>query len=288
MAIHPGGCFMTYPYDDGRYMFFGQRDSSRQPIKSDEAMKRVRTIFLAGLSLLTAAAAVAGEYHDRSGFTFTYPDGWFAAGKFENLANLPPELASWIKNNHIDLNQVAVVLIHAGHGSFLDNLNVVVVHDEMPLDDASIKEIENGLPRQYRSMGVSIENLESHLRQVGSNKAMVVDYRSRLPGLPLPIWQRQYYIPLAGNTYILTCTATSQSFAASAPVFERIVESFSATALTTPAGALDNFKKDQVLIFGVIGGAVFGMIGALVAAWKSMKNRSAELVASGDGRYRGR
>jgi len=238
--------------------------------------------------LIITATAIAGEYTDRSGFSFTYPNGWFAAGKFENLANLPPELANWIRNNHIDLNQVAVVLIHSGRGNFLENLNVVVVHEEMPLDDASIKEIEKGLPAQYRSMGVSIENLESHLQQVGNNKAMVVDYRSRLPGLSFPMRQRQYYVPLAGNTYIVTCTATSDSFASSAPVFEQIVESFSTTASTSPAGALDNFKTDRVLIFGVIGGAVFGMIGALVAAWKSMKNRDVGLVASGDGRYRGR
>jgi hypothetical protein len=67
-------------------------------------------------------------------------------------------------------------------------------------------------------------------------------------------------------------------------VFEKIVESFSTTD-SSPGGALNNFKTDEVLIFGVIGGAVFGMIGALVAAWKSMKNRGAELVASGDSRY---
>ena len=236
------------------------------------------------MSLPAAAAAVAGEYRDPSGFSFTYPDGWFAAGKFENLAKLPPELARWIANNHIDLKQVAVVLIHAGRGNFLDNLNVVVFHEEMPLDDASIKEIEKGLPAQYRSMGVSIENLESHVQQVGNNKAMVVDYRSRLPGLSFPMRQRQYYVPLAGNTYIVTCTATSEGFAGIAPVFEQIVESFSTTA-SNPAGALNNFKTDQVLIFGVIGGAVFGMVGALVAAWKSMKNREVELVASGDSRY---
>jgi len=250
-------------------------------------MKCVRAIILAALGLLAGTALVAGEYRDQSGFSFTYPDGWYAAGKFENLAKLPPELAKWIANNHIDLNQVAVVLIHSGRGSFLDNLNVVVVHDEMPLDDASIREIENGLPGQYRSMGVSIENLEGHVQQVGNNKAMVVDYRSRLPGLSLPMRQRQYYVPLGGNTYIVTCTSTSEGFARSAPLFEQIVESFATTA-SNPAGALNHFKTDKVLIFGVIGGAVFGMIGALVAAWKSMRNRDAELVGSADGRYGGR
>jgi hypothetical protein len=247
-------------------------------------MKCVKAIILAVVSLLAGTAAIAEEYHDPSGFSFTYPDGWYAAGKFENLAKLPPELANWIRNNHIDLNQVAVVLIHGGHGSFLENLNVVVVHDEMPLDDASSKEIERGLPAQYRSMGVSIENLESHVQQVGNNKAMVVDYRSRLPALNFPMRQRQYYVPLAGHTYIVTCTATSESFDGIAPVFEQIVASFSTTA-SNPAGALNNFKTDQVLIFGVIGGAALGMIGALVAAWKSMKNRDVELVASGDSRY---
>jgi hypothetical protein len=250
-------------------------------------MKCVTAITLAALSLLAGRAAIAGEYHDPSGFSFTYPDGWFAAGKFESLAKLPPELARWIANNHIDLKQVAVVLIHAGRGSFLENLNVVVVHDEMPLDDASIKEIENGLPAQYRSMGVSIENLEGHVQQAGNNKALVVDYSSRLPGLGFPMSQRQYYVPLAGSTYVVTCTATSESFARIAPVFEEIVGSFATTA-SRPAGALKDFKTDQVFIFGVIGGAAFGMVGALVAAWKSMKNRDTELVASGDSRYVGR
>src|SRR5262245_40923646 len=114
-------------------------------------MKSASAIILAALSLLAGTAAVADEYHEPSGFSFTLPDGWYGAGKFEELAKLPPELARWIANSHIDLKQVAVVLIHAGRGNFLDNLNVVVFHEEMPLDDASIKEIEKGLPAQYRS-----------------------------------------------------------------------------------------------------------------------------------------
>src|SRR5262249_52203169 len=193
-------------------------------------MKCVRAIILAALSLLAQDAAMAGEYHDPSGFSFAYPDGWFAAGKFDSLAKLPPELARWIAKNHVDLNRVAVVLIHAEKADFLDNVNVVVVHDEMPLDDTSLKEIENGLPGQYRSMGILIENLEGHLQQVGHNKAMVVDYRSRLPGFGGTMRQRQYYVPLAGNTYIVTCTARPESFARSGLVFEKIVESFSTTA----------------------------------------------------------
>ena len=221
-------------------------------------MKCVTAITLAALSLLAGRAAIAGEYHDPSGFSFTYPDGWFAAGKFESLAKLPPELARWIANNHIDLKQVAVVIIHGGRGSFLENLNVVVVHDEMPLDDASIKEIENGLPGQYRSMGVLIENLEGHVQQVGNNKAMVVDYRSRLPGLGLPMRQRQYYVPLAGNTYVVTCTATSESFAGISPVFQQIVEGFSTTASTSPGGALKDFKTDRRISAGFNTGQLTG------------------------------
>jgi len=235
------------------------------------------------MSLTIVTAAVGTEYHDPSGFSFTYPDGWFAAAKLGNLNKLPPELASWITKNHIDLNQVAVVLIHAGRGDFMENLNVVVVHQEMPLTDATIREIVEGLPKQYRSMGISIENLDGREQQVGNNQAIVLDYRSRLPGLPLPIRQRQYYLPLAGNTYIVTCTAKAEAFANSGPVFDKIVESFS-----TPGGAAGKTSDpntDRILMFGVIGGAVFGMIGAIVAALKTMKRQEGEFVASGAGRY---
>ena len=249
-------------------------------------MKSAKSFIAAVLSLISVAAAVGGEYTDPSGFSFTYPDGWFAAAKFTK-ANLPAELANWIAKNHVDLSQVAVVLIHAGRGDFLDNLNVVVVHEEMPIDGSSVKQIEDGLPRQYRSMGISVENLDGHIQQIGNNKAIVFDYRSRLPGLGFPISQRQYYLPLAGNTYILTCTAKPDAFAKSENVFETIVESFSVGG-STAAQAPFGLNMDRTLIFGVIGGAVAGMIGALFAAWKSMRNREAEFATSGDVRYRGR
>jgi hypothetical protein len=254
-------------------------------------MKSVRSVIAAALSLISVTAAVAGEYTDPSGFSFTYPEGWFAVAKWQKFAKIPPELTNWAANNHMDLNRAAVVVIHAVYVDLPDNLNVIVEPQEIPLDEASVKEFVDGIAQQFRSMGLPTAGLTGGVQPVGDNKAVVLDYLGPPPGQRFFAHQRQYYLPLAGKTYILTCTAKPERFAQCAAVFEEIVKSFSATGTQTADAAQEhkpNLHPNQTLTLGVSVGAAIGMLVALLAAWKSMGRREAELVASSEGRYRRR
>jgi hypothetical protein len=201
-----------------------------------------RRLLLAGLLLATSGgAAFGGTYADPSGFSFTYPEGWTAVTR-ASLGDvhqaLPQEVKDWVAKNNLDLNRVAVVLVRNGGGEFLENLNVVVDKQQIPVDDKTLRQLTDGLPGQYRSMGATVDDVRGRVQKVGSRDAVVVDFRSRLPGVPYPLRQRQVMIPGGGNTYIVTCTARAESFDQHLPTFEKILANFQAPRQGLHVGGL--------------------------------------------------
>ena len=117
-------------------------------------------------------------------------------------------------------------LLRPSTSGFADNLNVVVIAKEMPITDKSVNQLLASLPQQYKSMGATIENLQAHTAQLGNNKAIVIDYRAALPGHLSTMQQHQASFAGGGNTFIVTCTSTPESYAASAGAFDTMLASF--------------------------------------------------------------
>ncbi len=229
-----------------------------------------RGLSLAGLLLLTSAVASGGDYTDPKGFAFTYPEDWVpltqsAMGEVNQA--LPPELKDWIANNNVDLSLVAVVLVRNGHEEFLENLNVVVQKQQIPVDDKAVKRLAESLPKQFESMGVSVDNVQSRVQKIGSHDAVVFDYQSRMPGVAYLLRQRQVFFPGGGNTYIVTCSARAESFDQYLPTFEKILASFQ-----VPAPVASGFAWSRVMSTGVVAGIVGGLVGGLTVARKKSPN----------------
>lgn len=223
-----------------------------------------RGLFLVGLLLLTSAAASGGDYTDPSGFAFTYPEDWVplthSAMSDVNQA-LPQEIKAWIANNNVDLSLIAVVLVRNGHEEFLENLNVVVQKQQIPVDATMVKRLAESMPKQFESMGVSVDNVQGRVQKIGSHDAVVFDYQSRIPGVADLLRQRQVFFPGGGNTYIVTCSAKVDSFDQHLPTFEKILASFQ-----VPAPVASGFDWSRVMTTGVIGGIAGGLVGALKMA----------------------
>ncbi len=216
---------------------------------------------MAALALWTPPAA-ADEFQHSSGYSFTYPKGWFAVGNPRGLFNskqFPPEIQEWLRKNNVALSRVSMVLLHQNSGDFMANVNVVVENQQMPMDDDTVKKLLQMLPQQYRSMGATIEDPEARLRKFGANQAIQVQYRMKFPGIATVVQQRQVFIPGGGNTYIVTFSAEADSFSDHSQTFDAIATSFKAP--TSRQGS------SHVLVMAIVGGGV----GALVYLVKKLQ-----------------
>jgi hypothetical protein len=215
------------------------------------------------LATSSTAAAVAGEYRDPAGFSFTYPEGWLAVSEPSKtlVNNAPPEIRSWLDKNRVSLSQVTMVLVRVAPEEFVESLNVVVTPQEIPIKQETIAKLLTTLTQQYGSLGATIKNLNARLQNVDANEVIVVDFDSRLPGVAFPMHQRQVFFPGGGKTYIVTCTAKPETFPKYEPTFDTILASF-----TVPAPTAQGFDLKRIW-GGARNGAIFGAVaGALAAA----------------------
>jgi hypothetical protein len=223
-----------------------------------------RRSLLIGLILVACGqSAFGGSYADPSGFSFTYPDGWVpvtraAMGDINQV--VPRELKDWISRNKVDLNRVAVTLVRDGRDEFLENLNVVVDAQQIPVDDKTVKKLTDMISQQYGAMGVKVDGVQGRVQKVGPRDAVVVEYQARMPGVPDTLRQRQVMFPGGGKTYIVTCTARVNSFDKYQPTFDRVLASFQ-----VPAPVAQGFDWNRVVMTGLVGGVIGGLIGGL--AW---------------------
>jgi hypothetical protein len=210
---------------------------------------------LVGLIVLACGqAAFGGTYADPSGFSFTYPDGWVPVTQAAVNQGLPPEVKNWMAKNKVDLNRVAMILIRDGRDEFLDNLNVVVEGQQIPVEDRTVKKLTGMLPQQYAAMGVQVEDFQGRVQKVGARDAVVLEYRARMPGEPDTLRQRQFMLPGGGKTYIVTCTSSVNSFEKYKPTFDGVLASFQA-----PAPVAGGFDWMRVVLMGVVGGVIGGL-----------------------------
>lgn len=231
-----------------------------------------RGISVVGLLLLSCAGASGGDYTDPSGFAFTYPEDWVplthsAMGDVNQA--LPPELKDWIANNNVDLSLVAVVLVRNGHEEFHENLNVVVQKQQIPVDAKAVDSLAESMPKQFESMGGSVDKVQGRVQKIGSHDAVVFDYQSRMPGVTYLLRQRQVFFPGGGNTYIVTCSGRADSFDQHLPTFEKILASFQ-----VPAPVASGFDWNRVMTTGVVAGIVGGLMGGLTVARKKSSSLS--------------
>lgn len=230
--------------------------------------------------LFFVTPVMAGDYSDPTGFSFKYPDGWVIItkpGMDVDKNALPPEISNWIKKNNIDLTKISVYLIRDGEEEFLENLDVVVNHQELPVNDASLKQLQDMLAQQYRAFGLTIDQLTGRIQKIGANEAIVFEYQMQLPDSLLPLRQRQVFFSGGGKTFIVTCTARPDTFATYAPTFDTILASFKIPAPTLKTKGID---WNHVWMMGIVGGVVGGAVSLLIGLIKKFTGKKREPIGS--------
>jgi hypothetical protein len=228
-------------------------------------------LVLATLVLATGATStVAGEYRDPTGFSFVYPEGWFVVPNLQDVTkdkSLPPGIRNWLEKHPIDLNKARLLLVRNADDEFLQNLNVVVVDQQQPVNDTLLKQNLKLFPQQFTSMGLNVNDLQGRLQKVGINEALVFDYRFIVPGTETEVKQRQVHIPGGGKTFIVTCTWKADTSADSLQPFENMLASFN-----VPAPIARRFDMTSVLRGAIIG----AVIGALIVLFRTIAGSRAK------------
>lgn len=217
--------------------------------------------------LLGSSHAVAGLYADPSGFSIVYPDGWYPLSKADQgqiQSELPPELKRMIDDNQIDLSRIAVMIMRSGEGEYLEGINVVVENSQIPVSSSKISELTDMIGKQFRSVGADFTLVGSSVLPYASRDVYVINYQVTLPGVGVPLHQRQYLVPGGGKTYIVTCSSTTSEFPKYESTFEEMMKSFQA-----PEPKKTGFDLGRSGTLGAIGGIVGGLValmGGLIKA----------------------
>lgn len=223
---------------------------------------QLRLVLGALVALIGASEVRAGDYADPSGFAFAYPEGWVVVNRDamgDVNSALPSEIKDWVARNNYDLGRVAMILLRNGEEEFLENLNVVVSPQEIAATAASVRGLTDEMSAQYQAMGIEVKNLQGRVEQVGDRDAVVFDYVAQLPGQPDRLRQRQVMFPGGGKTYVVTCTALTDTFNEHEATFNRVLASLQAPAPTRRGLDWGEVARSAG-IWGLIGGALGGGI----------------------------
>lgn len=220
---------------------------------------------IVGLVLLSnGEALLGGHYSDPTGFSFKYPEGWVPITRTamsDANEGLSDDLRAWITKNNVNLNQIEVILVHNTPGEFRANINVVADDQQIPIDEDALKKLADAIAQQHEKLGLQSKNFQSHIQQFGSRETLVIEYQTRLPGIPFDLQQIQVVFPGGGKSYIVTCTSPSDKFLSYRPKFERILASFQ-----VPPPIAQGFNWDRISLAGILG----AIVGALVAGVASI------------------
>jgi hypothetical protein len=231
---------------------------------------RAKVVFAILCLVTCVSSAAGGEHHDPTGFSLVYPDGWFAITNIRDVTkaeSMPAGIRAWLDKHPVDLGKARLLVVRDGEDDFLENVNVVMVDQQQPANDSSLKTLLKMLPQQFSSLGLKVEDLQGRIQKLGANEAIVFDYRFVLPGTETKLRQTQAHIPGGGKTYIFTCTAKADSFAAAAGTFDTILAS-----VKVPAPIAQGFTMTPVLRGALIG----GIAGALLVLFKRLAGSRAK------------
>jgi hypothetical protein len=219
---------------------------------------RANVIFVMILMGSCVSSIEGGEYSDPTGFSFTYPDDWVAAARPGNEINnkTKPDIKEWLDKNKIDLSKLSMVLIHNTKEEYKENINVDVESGQIQVDDEGLKELWDILTKQYKSIGVAVENVDKKVRKIGANDVIVIEYQFTMPQLKYPLKQKQVFFPGGGKTYIVCCTAKADAFADQSQTFDAILSSFQVPPLQS-----QKYDWNKVTFYG---GIMVGVVAVLI------------------------
>jgi hypothetical protein len=211
-------------------------------------------VLLALCGLTPHAVAAEPPFTSPRGFSITPPDGWKVLSKDGTREVTAVIKKEFPKFDIANLDRMAVMFMNPTDGG-MTNLNVVVTQGRLPIGDSGAEQkLADMLRTEYTKLGVTMGKMTSARKNFGSHPAIMADFESNIGGQPTRQWQ---VAMLSGKqTIIVTCTSPQPTFEKHAPAFMNAIE-----GMTFPPDAGGDMPS--WLKYGIIGGAVGGLIGAL-------------------------
>lgn len=161
------------------------------------------------------------------GVSIGAPEGWELVGSEdlalggEDFSSAFPDAPEGLVEQGLSLFENGAVLVAFDFRGqqFADNVNVVEIPGEAPLD-----EIEGPASEQLAALGGEV--LDSAVVEVAAGEALRIEYTLAVglrDGSSVPAEGVQYYIPIEGSTYIVTVSTGSGA----ADLADKMIETFS-------------------------------------------------------------
>jgi hypothetical protein len=151
-------------------------------------------------------APPAKPFVSPKGYSITPPAGWNIASAYmteEQLAELPSSVREQFHPEQIDVLFMDSSPQKVG-SSFGDNLNVVVVAEKIPLDEATVKELKAALLAQYTQVFEGFKMNEFKVVKLKSGPALLVKGSYTLSGHNLRL--QQFFVTGDTSSLVVTCT----------------------------------------------------------------------------------
>ncbi|HZS39961.1 MAG TPA: hypothetical protein VFF06_24175 [Polyangia bacterium] len=220
-----------------------------------------RTIVLFFAAAFFAAPARASA----TGFHFQVPPGWVdlsPSAPPANFARLTPEQAQLIRDGRFAF--YAADVEHSDDG-FTENVNVTLEPGAAPVTEALLQQLTAEIDAEVRKQraGMSERIVDTKLVQIGGVTCgrYVGELQMVTPAGAYQVKQIGYIIPGHEQHAIITYSTTPADFARYQPVFD--AAALATTGAEEPTGFFRRVMNRAGS--GAIYGALFGLIGALLA-----------------------
>jgi hypothetical protein len=226
-----------------------------------------RRDLVAQLSNAETPPSSAIHFDSAHGFSIAPPSGWIVATHAQR-----EQLAGTLTSDQIALlnslasDRVAVVMFEPDGFS---NINIIVSPGRIPLEEADAPlTYRTGLQDQFRIGGMQVDNFRVERRRFGGNDSLLADFvtdRRAVARFGEPPRMRQWQAVFGawGRTYIVTCSAPDDRFAALEPAFAAALASIDFPA--TPAAffrGLPGWVRNALI--GALIGAMLPLLPALL------------------------
>jgi PsbP len=201
------------------------------------------------------------QYQSPNGYRLTYPHDWIIATQKDQQA-----ITAGVKQllGGVDFNR-ADVIIYNPQSYPMQNVEVVVIPESVPIDEEGLSEMESIERLQFKSSQTIVNNLEFKLVHVGNNDAISSTADFGFGSQTMHV--QQLVVSGHGRSFIISCAAGTQDFAGVEPTFTQILNSFQVDE--SGWGGLPPWAQETIISAGVSIG-----IGILFALYQFEKKRS--------------
>jgi hypothetical protein len=221
-----------------------------------------------GAASKQGAASAPTSYHSSKGYRFDYPNDWKLASQ-ETYQALEEFADKYMHG--ADVSKMDCVVFHPDTTP-LQNVNVVVSDDVLPINQDSVQKMDSELRGQLANTNMTMENLDTRIGHFPGGDAIVAKHITTMTlegGQSIKLWQAQYAFSGSSHTYIITCSSGVDDSSNAMPKFEGLINSFRIDSEPSESASQMWDHLNPAIKYGLIGAVIGGIYGLLKSLFMS-------------------